>query len=315
MTSSMFSAEEIFNRFYTILKDLKIHLSPTDHIRRQELRSLFPSLVSQLVHSDYATLMDNYILDESNGDIPIRFGDYYALNNEAEYLCALWYIKRYAEHRFLPDTYFVMYRTLKSIHVEIIDEKIAFTIETHEDKYPLRIRYSKPQVFLIERWFREMGATTTALTADFSLHPQAVNSIVSKNFYVLKYFHKMRPTGQSSRPSFWTFHTLSTDVETVIKEFHDSVDGGFLHSYQPEKFVRLKTELHRPASAARYRMKAKGGYLHVIHCQYCAVVFFKPTGRSKYTAPILAYIDAEGYIHWNGFVREKEKIVEILRAA
>ncbi len=315
MTSSMFSAEEVFNRFYTILKDLKIHLSPDEQTRKEELRSLFPNLVSQLIHPDYAVVMDNYITTEANGEIPVRFGDYYTLNNEAEYLCAQWYSKRYAELQFQPDTYFVMYRTLKSLNVQIIDEKIALTIDTHEDRFPLRIRYSKAQLFLIERWFREMGSTTKALSIDFSLRPQAVNSVVGKSFYVLKYFHDLRQTTQGSRPSFWTFHSLSTDIANVLEEFHNCISGGFLPSYQPEKFVRLKTDLHRPKSIARYRMKSKGGYLHVIHRQNCAVVFFKPTGRSKYTAPILAYIDAQGYIHWNGFVREKEKIVGILRAA
>ena len=315
MTSSSFSTKEVYNHFQSILTNLKIQLSPFDVVRKRELSDLFPTLCRQLINEDSAAAMEEYINEAQDKTIQMPFSTFHSLLNEAEYLCSLWYLKWYAEQEFPSDTYFVMKRTVKTISSRLLDDKIELQIETNEDKYPLRLRYTKPQEFLIERLFREWDGQTKALNPDYTLSQEALQLANGQPFYALKYFHDMRLYQEQERPSFWSFNTLSTNVSTVIGDFQNAVKGGYLRAYQPEKFVRLKTDFHRPKSTNRYKLKVTGGYLHVIHHDHCAVVFFKPTGRSKYTAPILAYIDAAGNIHWNGSVREKQKIAQLLQAA
>ena len=161
---------------------------------------------------------------------------------------------------YRPRSFFVMRRTITSVNIQEKYNKWVFNIEAEGEKYPIIIRLSPKQLFLLKPLLERNFVPIKALDSKEAL----MKGLEGCSMTYLKYAHDF--DAQKQRVIYWTLQYIGADVQQTLDYFQQSCEKGFLQSYHPEKIPTLQVPtLPNPEHLQKKSKRSKNGTLHLYY--------------------------------------------------
>jgi|GEM_PF-5553663 len=222
--------------------------------RRNLQRELYPKMIAQGIHSDFRKEMEDYLLHGTFGNIRFRYSEFYEFKKTVRALFLEWLLKRYSLPKIPRQSYFIMHRTADKICIKKQGYKLVFSIQDNNDKYPIVVRMSEKQLFLLKGLFEHNNLDLGLLKGPLSTLQEALQGV---QFCILKYIHRYDESRE--KPIFWTYSMLSHSAKDLEAIFYKSVEGNFVPNFHPEALPKPQIdEVHVSHTA-----KITTSHLHI----------------------------------------------------
>ena len=143
-----------------------------------------------------------------------------------------WLLHNHSVSSVPKHSYFIMSRKLKDLVITEKGNRIFFEITTESDRFPIRMSFTKKQMFVLRDFLKDNNLDAQELLSGTLSDLQSTLKKANPSFYMLKY---IKDYDQSrGRGVFWTYSMLSSDSEELMRAFRKSVAGGFVPAYQPD---------------------------------------------------------------------------------
>ena len=203
---------------------------PQDPEQKKQLqRELYPKMIEQGVHSDFVKEMEDYLDFGTFGNIRFRFSDYYEFKKVVREIFRDWLLENYEHSVFPRQSYFIMHRNMDELSIKKQGYKIVFSIQDNNDKYPVVIRMSEKQLFLLKPLLEQNNLDPLLINRPL---PDLEKALKGVSFCVLKYLHCYNE--DKKRPVYWTYSMLSPSADALKASFVKSVEGNFVPNFHPD---------------------------------------------------------------------------------
>ena len=261
MASTWKDAESVFYWLNAIGREYNFPF-PKDEERRTEMyKQLYPEIIAQAVHSDFRKEMEEHLEFGAFGSIRFRFEDYYGFKKEAKELFLDWTLRNHQIGQYPQGSYFVMLRTMDEISITEQYGKLVFTMKDNDDRYPVVVRLSKKQLFLLKPFLEHNSIDESILDRSYE---EIAKRLEGLEYYVLKYINSY--DSEREKIVYWTYSMISTNAQALIASFNKSVQGNFLPSFHPDEIPYPKIERHRTSQQHRQeQIRTNGKGILKIH--------------------------------------------------
>lgn len=235
---------------------------PKDEEKRMKMyKELYPEIIAQAVHSDFRKEMVEYLEFGGFGNIRFRFDDYYAFKKESKTFFLDWTLRNHQIGLYPQKSYFIMQRSMDEVSITEQYGKLVFTMKDNDDRYPVVVRFSKKQLFLLKPFLEHNEIDTSILERPYAELAQALKGL---SYYVLKYINSYDTTRE--KIVYWTYSMISSGAKELEEAFVQSVQGNFLPSFHPDEIPSPKIEQQRSTQRLhrQEQMRTNGkGTLHI----------------------------------------------------
>ncbi|MAA80426.1 MAG: hypothetical protein CL916_14315 [Deltaproteobacteria bacterium] len=216
---------------------------PKDEEKRKEMsKELYPEIIAQAVHADFRKEMEEYLEFGAFGNIRFRFDEYYTFKKESKSFFLDWTLRNHALGQYPQQSYFIMHRTIDEINIKEQYGKLVFTMKDNNDRYPVVIRLSKKQLFLLKPFLEHNNIDTSILNRSYD---DIAKELEGLDYYVLKYINSY--DSEREKIVYWTYSTIAATAQSLVESFTQSVQGQFLPSFHPDEIPSPKIEQNRSA--------------------------------------------------------------------
>ena len=139
-----------------------------------------------------------------------------------------------------------MQRSMDEITITEQYGKLLFTMKDNDDRYPVTIRFSKKQLFVLKPFLEHNDIDTSILDHPYTEIAKALEGLP---YYVLKYINSYDTTRE--KIVYWTYSMISSGAKELEDAFVQSVHGNFLPGFHPGELPSPKIERHRNAQSQR----------------------------------------------------------------
>ena len=143
-----------------------------------------------------------------------------------------WLLHNHSISSVPKHSYFIMNRKLKDLVITEKGNRIFFEITTERDRFPIRMSFTKRQMFVLRGFIEDHDLDANELLSGSLSDLQSTLKKASPDFYILKYIKDYDQN--KGRGVFWTYSMLASDSEELMRAFRESVAGGFVPAYQPD---------------------------------------------------------------------------------
>lgn len=240
MASTWKDAASVFYWLNAIGREYNVPF-PRDEEKRSEMyKELYPEIIAQAVHSDFRKEMAEYLEFGGFGNIRFRFEDYYAFKKEAKSFFLEWTLMHHQLGTYPQKSYFIMQRTMNEITITEQYGKLVFTMKDNNDRYPVVVRLSKKQLFLLKPFLAHNNIDESILDQPYD---KLAKKLEGSEYYVLKYINSY--DSQREKIVYWTYSMISSNVQELVEAFNQSVQGNFLPSFHPDEIPSPQIEQQR----------------------------------------------------------------------
>jgi hypothetical protein len=229
MAATWKDAESVFYWINAIGRELNVPFPKNVEERKEMQRTLYPKIIAAAVHSDFESEMEDFLDHGAFGDIRFRFEDYYGFKKEVRRLFIHWMLQNHTLCMYPQKSYFIMSRSMDTVHITEQNGRIVFSMQDDNDKYPVVVRLSKKQLFLLKP-FLEANEIDIALLGG-PLH-ELEQALVGRSYFILKYMNSFDST--KNKITYWTYSMISDDPKNLKEYFFKSIKGNFLPSFHPD---------------------------------------------------------------------------------
>ena len=230
MASTWKDAESVFYWINAIGKELNFPFPKNLEEKKQLYKDLYPKMIADAVHSDFECEMEKFLDHGAFGNIRFRFEDYYGFKTEVKNFFIQWAVLHHTLPQYPHRSYFIMTRSMDRVSICEENGKIVFSFQDNKDKYPVVIRISKKQIFLLRVFLEANGLDTNLLHGPLDTLAQKLEGCT---YYVLKYINSF--DNHKAKPIYWTYSLFSHDANLLEASFLQSIEGKFLPSFHPEE--------------------------------------------------------------------------------
>ena len=230
MASTWKDAESVFYWINAIGREFNFPFPKNLEEKQQLYKDLYPKMIADAVHSDFESEMENFLDHGAFGNIRFRFEDYYGFKTEVKNFFIQWLVQHHTLPQYPQRSYFIMARTMNSVTIREENGKIVFSLQDDQDKYPIVIRFSKKQIFLLKPFLEANELDPSLLNGPLDT---LAENLCGYEYYVLKYMNSF--DSHKLKPIYWTYSLFSHDPAHLEASFVQSVEGKFLPSFHPEE--------------------------------------------------------------------------------
>ena len=240
MASTWKDAASVFYWLNAIGREYNFPFPKDEEKRKEMYKELYPEIIAQAVHSDFRKEMEDHLEFGAFGDIRFRFEDYYGFKKEAKSFFLEWTLMHHKIGQYPQKSYFIMQRTMNEITITEQYGKLVLTMKDNNDRYPVVVRLSKKQLFLLKPFLEHNNIDTSILSLSYKEIAKALEGL---EYYVLKYINSY--DAQREKIVYWTYSMIASNANELIESFNKSVQGSFLPSFHPDEIPSPKIEQQR----------------------------------------------------------------------
>lgn len=259
MAATWKDAESVFYWLNAIGREYNFPYPKNEEQKQNLYMDLYPEIIEQAVHSDFRAEMTNFLESGTFGNIRFRYEDYYGFKNEAKRFFLDWTLTHQSIGIHPQKSYFIMKRSIDSLTITEQYGKLVFTIKDDNDRYPVVIRLSKKQLFLLKPFLKHHDIDESLLNAPPSHIEKALTGL---EYCVLKYMNSYDSVRE--RIVYWTYAMIGHTSQAIEQSFLQSVAGNYLPSFHPQELPSPKIEQRRTAKKQRKSQIRTNGKGHLI---------------------------------------------------
>ena len=187
--------------------------------------------MSSCIPEAFQDQLREYLENHTAGFVRFRSDDTYDFKKAAVNGHLDWLLHNYSISSVPKHSYFIMNRELKDIVIAEKGNRIFFEITTDSDRFPIRMSFTKKQMFVLRDFLKDNNFDAQELLSGTLSDLQRELKKANPSFYMLKYIKDYDQN--KGRGVFWTYSMLASESEELMRSFRKSVVGGFVPAYQP----------------------------------------------------------------------------------